>query len=746
MSAQPQREPIEKRFDAVVVGGGLAGISAAVEAARAGHKVCLVQDRPVLGGVSSSEMGMHVSGAEGGGFRYARTTGLVEELHLTERYRNPIPYGEAEVTPVWDIVLFEAVKEAGVDLLLNCTCTDVVMDGCDIKGVLCVQAGAEKQFLLYGKYFVDATGDGSVGYWAGAEWRYGREGKDEFGESLAPDEPDDKVLASTLLFRTRDMGRPVQFVPPPWAKVYPNEESLAYRDHKDPTKGYWWIEYGGTIDTIGDNQHIYEELLKRLFGVLDHIKNRGDHGADNLAIQWISSVPGKRESRRLVGHYMMHQKDVQEGTLFPDRVGFGGWPMDFHLSEGIDRPDPPAINWFLQQPYSIPLRSLISKNVGNLFMAGRDVSVTHVALMSTRVMGTCATMGQAVGAAISACLRHDKRPAEIVKDHVEEVQQTILRRDGYIIGVRNQDPKDLALKAKRISVSSESSLAILHADEWHPLDTDRSQIVPVGPHGCTSVRLFLRNRTECAQEVQLRYGPAKTIWDFEGPAVNTVSVRLAPRDTVWAEFPLGDRPLGEGLARFTLSACEGVYWGYTRREVLGTSATFRNPHYPEPEMEGRGVWNAFPKWRYLRGSYCMDFTPENKPYGAANLISGVTRPEAAANIWISDPRAPLPQYIELEFDQPKTIRCVHLTFDTNLTPRANDLQVPMPETVKDYIIQYVAGGRWTECLTVTGNYLRKRVHVFSPVTTDRLRVTILSTNGSPTARVYEIRVYEEEIY
>lgn len=751
MNARSDGRAIDMKFDALVIGGGLAGVCAAIEASRSGLNVGLVQDRPCLGGVSSSELGLYpwVGGAEIGGFRYSRESGILEELRLHERYYNsgvPQSCVTGQIDLLWDMVLLEKAKEAGVTVFLNCICTDVVMQNASlIESVLCFQRGTEKQFRMSARVFLDSTGDGSVAYWAGATWRYGREGRAEFQETLAPEKSDNQVLCSSLLFRARDAGEPAKFIAPPWAKVYASEEDLSYRDHKDVRRGYWWIEYGGTGDTIANDQHIYEELLKRLFGVWDHIKNRGHHGAGDMVLEWISALPAKRESRRIIGDHVLCQGDLEGAVLFDDRVAYGGWPMDFHLSEGIDSGDSPAINYFLQEPYSIPLRSLYSADIGNLFIAGRSASVTHVALMSTRVMGTCAMMGQAVGTAMAVCIKHNKTPRQVASEHIEEVQQNILRRDGHIIGVSNSDPDDLARQAV-VSASSEATLEILHPDEWHPLDTDRSQIVAIGPKTPDTIDIMLRNVSSCVKTVEIAIGAATDFWDHGAKPTNRVFVEIAPEDTGWLSVDVRGLLSAHELAKITVLANEDVFWGYSKSEIIGTSAAFRNPCYPHPELEGRGVWNAFPQWRFLRGSYCMRFSPMNTPYGPANVISGITRPENGSNIWISSPNSPLPQYVELEFPEEVTLRCIHLTFDTNLTPPIMMLRCPVAETVKDYAIQFETCNGWEECISITDNYQRKRVHTITPVTTKRIRVEIRSTHGCASARVYEIRAYEVEKY
>lgn len=733
-------------YDVIVVGGGMAGTCAAIEAARLGVKVALIQDRPILGGISSSEVGMVIGGAEIGGYRYARDSGILEELRLKEHFMNPFKHEDADIPATWDITLWEAVKTSGIELFLNCSCVDVAMKSEKvIDGVICYQQGTEKKVLLKGDFFIDATGDGTLAYMAGAEWRYGREARIEYDEDLAPIKADDKVLCSSLLFRSRDMGKPIRFSVPSFAKIYQKEEELIYRDHKNINKGYWWIEYGGSsYNTIGDNQIIYEELLKRLFGVWDHIKNRGEHNANYLVLEWISKIPGKRESRRIIGDYVMKQKDVQEGPLFEDRVAYGGWYIDFHNYEGMDSNDVSASSYYLQQPYSIPLRSLYSKNIENLFMAGRNISVTHVALMSTRVMGTCSTIGQAVGTAAAMCVNKKQSPRNIVKNNIAEIQQNILRHDGYIIGLANCDPSDLALHSD-VKASSEAFLEVLHPIDWHPLDTDRSLIVAVGKNDFKNLELLFRNRTSRIQKIQVGISTANNFWDFSDDNNRLLSAEISPDDTCWIAFSLKDFKFDSELIRINVLKNEAIEWGFSNKEVVGTSASYRNPKFPERILECRGVWSTLPRWKYLRGSYCIRFDPVNLPFNASNIINGFTRPEAWANIWISDPFKPLPQYIELSFKEEVKLRSIHITFDTNLTPTFESLTHPVPECVKDYEVQYLNGEIWHELIQVRNNYQRKRIHIFSQISTSKLRLIVSATNGCKSARVYEIRAYEDKV-
>ncbi|HEY8743846.1 MAG TPA: FAD-dependent oxidoreductase, partial [Chloroflexota bacterium] len=441
--------------DIVVAGGGAAGVPAALAAARHGAKVVLIQDRSVLGGNSSSEVRMHIVGADRHGHvSHAREGGIIEELRLEDAVWN-----QQRSNHMWDqLLLDKVVSEPNITLLLNSTVDGVRLAGAGhIAAVHVSRSSMEEALWITAALFLDCTGDGRLGVEAGAEYRMGREGRDEYGEDLAwVTEADHQTLGSSILFTARKHDRAMPFRAPRWARTYRTCEELPFRPHRDFEYGYWWIEWGGQLDTIADNDRIRHELTRITLGVWNHIKNSGWHPESaNWALEWVAAIPGKRESRRLVGPHVLTQGDLQAGTVFPDAVAYGGWAIDEHPPEGIDNPGKP----FIPTPvplYSIPLRSLYSRNIDNLFMAGRNISASHVAFASTRVMATCAVIGQAAGTAAALCAQQNLLPAEICGDHLTTLQQTLLRDDAYLLGVHNGDLADHARCAK-VTPSSELS-------------------------------------------------------------------------------------------------------------------------------------------------------------------------------------------------------------------------------------------------------------------------------------------------
>ena len=440
-------------YDLVVIGGGMAGVCAAISAARHGCRTALVHDRPVLGGNSSSEIRMHICGADWVHDGLARReTGILEELRLENLARNP-----QNSSSLWDLLLYEWVRrEAGLDLYLNSLALDhLPLNAARIEAVRVRQLASEREFVMKGRFFADCSGDGQIAAQALADFRRGREAAGEYGESLAGAAADKCSLGSSLMFMARDMGRPMPFVKPDWAHTFPTDESLAHRGHDQYRCGYWWIEWGGLLDTIADNEAIRDELLKIVLGVWDHIKNHGKHGAENWALEWMGFLPGKRESRRFLGDYVLSQPDLEAGRIFPDAVAYGGWPVDTHPAEGFRSRQEPCRQVAVPL-YSIPLRCLYSRNIANLFFAGRNISATHIAFASTRVMATCAVMGQAVGTAAAVCARRGWLPRQAAAEGIAEIQQRLLADDCYIPGQINSDAMDLARQAK---VSASGSAA-----------------------------------------------------------------------------------------------------------------------------------------------------------------------------------------------------------------------------------------------------------------------------------------------
>jgi len=404
-----------------VVGGGIAGLCAAIAAARHGAKTILVQDRPVLGGNASSEIRMWICSAHG---KDNRETGIVEELTLENFYQNPgLKY------PLWDSVLYEkAILEPNLTLLLNTSCLDAVTENNRIKSIKAWQSNAETWHDIKAAWFADCSGDSILAPLTGAEFMLGREAKADFNESIAPDIRDNKTMGMSCLFQIRETPGKTVFIPPVWAYRYPSDEDLPYKSH-GRNSNFWWIELGGDGDSLHDTDKYRDELLKIAYGVWDHMKNHGDHGVENWELEWIGFLPGKRESRRYVGKHIITQNDVETEGRFDDIVAYGGWTMDDHFPKGFYHDGPGTIHHPAPSPWGIPLRSLYSNNIENLVFAGRNISTTHAAMSSSRVMATCGIMGQAVGTAVAMALK-DNTTLEGLE--IPKLQQQLMDDDCYI--------------------------------------------------------------------------------------------------------------------------------------------------------------------------------------------------------------------------------------------------------------------------------------------------------------------------
>lgn len=449
----PDRERT-KNYDVLVIGGGAAGMCAAVAAARNGAKVGLLQDRPVLGGNASSEIRVHLNGVNHlkDGLP-ERETGIIEEILLHNRFQNP-----QESFPVWDHVLYDFItREPNIELYLNTSATKAEMEGEKIIGVHAWQMTTELEYTFHAKLFIDCSGDGLVAATAGALYRTGREASSEFNEKYAPKQADGWQMGSTVLLGSKNMGRPMPFEPPSFTIPYKPREPSLKRKLIPFVEGFWWVELGSEDDIIAEFEQTKHKLMGYAYGVWDYVKNSGKYPqAENFALDWVCSLPGKRESRRFIGDYILCEPDMLNYRDFPDAVAYGGWSLDEHNPGGIENLDQPASYFHdhFTQPYQIPFRCLYSKNVPNLLFAGRNISQTHIALSSSRIMATCALEGQAVGTAAALCLQKDLLPRELGQKYIGQLQEQLLRDDAFIPNRPAKDPNDLAGEAAQIFASS----------------------------------------------------------------------------------------------------------------------------------------------------------------------------------------------------------------------------------------------------------------------------------------------------
>lgn len=746
-------EVIHRSFDVIVVGGGISGTCAAISAARNGARTALVHERSTLGGNSSSEVRLYPE--DTCSFSpWIKESGILEEIASEERARNWEPYIEGIMNSQWDLVLYEwAKREKNLALFLNTTMREVVMkDGAHIQAIHAPQLGTEREFILAAPLFIDATGDGVLGYRAGADFHWGKEVRSAFGESMAPEEETTGLMGNTLFYRARDAGRPVPFTKPEWAAEFPTEADLTDRDHGHFECGYWWIEVGAPLHPIRNNEEIRDVALSQLLGVWDHIKNHCTHGdirerAKNYALEFIGFWPYKRESRRILGDYTLTEKDVRDPSVHGDDIAYGAWGIDIHVPGGIlerhvpPYPPPRTDENFQHRstiPYGIPLRSCYSRNVRNLFTVGRPIGASYVAFASSRVLPTGALVGQGVGAAAALCTKHECEPAALVKERSGELQQLLLRQDASIPGIENADADDLARRAQ-VTASSEAALAFPESQTFHPAQLGLGQLFPVSTSSLDSIDLLLQSTSTQPQRVTLSLRKVEHVWDLRpSPRISSATATIAPGHQGYVSFPLHARTRPGSLYFVSIDPNSEVAWalfsdvaGQPSQVPVGTTAADLPPGN---------------RWRPLTNgrSFVLRVSPEQHPYTAQNVVRGTNRPDLWTNVFLSDPAQSLPAWIELRFPSPVRFNQVQITFDTDTNRRVSLPLFRYPECVKHYEIAIAQSGGWKTVVTQDGNYSRRRVHHFDVVTTSRMRIHILETNGSPQARIYEVRVYNQQ--
>ncbi|HTL52545.1 MAG TPA: FAD-dependent oxidoreductase, partial [Planctomycetota bacterium] len=651
-----------------------------------------VQDRPVLGGNASSEVRLWVLGATshmGNNNRWAREGGVINEILMDAMRKN-----REGNSVIFDVILLDFVtKEPNITLLLNTACYEVVKANADrIERVRAFCSQNTTQYDIHAPLFCDASGDGVVGFLAGAAFRMGAESPEEFNEPLAPNRKDfGELLGHSMYFYTRDAGHPVAFHKPSFA-LDDITKIPRYKQFAADTQGcnLWWIEYGGRMDTVHDSEKIKWELWKVVYGVWHHIKNSGQFPeAANLTLEWVSMIPGKRESRRFEGDYMLRQGDIIHQKHHADAVALGGWSIDLHPSDGVYSEKSPSFHWHPRGIYGIPYRCLYSRNIENLFLAGRIISSSHVAFGSTRVIGTLSNAAQAVGNAAALCRRHGWLPRDIAAPERIGLLQTVLMKTGqHIPGFALQDSSDLA-RAARLHASSEFRLAVLpDGREKMELKEDQAMLLPLPAGPAPALQITVDAAAATTLQVELRTSNRPDNYTPDVALKNlSVALRAGADQTVTLDFGVAI-----DCARYVfvcLRKNEQVALHLSDHRLTGVLALRhrRNQTYdPKTGVESYEFWT--PMHRPAGKNWTLKVSPPIALFGADNVRNGIHRPTAGPNAWLAalDDARPT---LTLTWPVAQAIREVLVSFDVDYDHAAASVLVrhadgPMPYCIQQF--------------------------------------------------------------
>jgi hypothetical protein len=732
-----RRESLEADF--VVVGGGVAGTCAALAAAREGLKTILIQDRPVLGGNGSSEVRLWWLGATCHGNtnnRWAREPGIVNELMLENLYRNP------EGNPVLvDTVLLDAVhQQDNLTLLLNTAVDGVEKPDPDtIRSVTAFCPQNSTRYTIDAALFCDASGDGILGFMSGAAFRMGAEKPEEFGEPLAPDASFGELLGDSMYFYTKDTGRTVHYEPPSFAKKIQKEDirMLRYFNLHDQGCQLWWIESGGRLDTVHQTEQIKWDLWALLYGVWDYVKNSGEFpDASTLNLEWVGTIPGKRESRRFEGDAMLTQDDLVHARSQSDVVAFGGWAIDLHPADGSFSKLPSAIQYLTRRLYPIPYRCLYSRNIRNLFLGGRTMSASHVAFGSTRVMATLGQLGEVIGRAAALCLQEKTLPAKLP---VGAIQKNLLQAGFHLPGLETSDFNELLRQATVTASSTWAPTELPAGETWLPLEKATAQMLPLNAGPIPEVELELEadepttlqaewwraslegshTPDQClgTAEIQLASGPGTASVRIDADLPEAGYAFLILRENPQIKVRLSDQKAA-GLERLNHS-------GEQRK------GDCHGDHLPAD----KAGCEAFDLWfrerdQALHKNLALRLIRPLHGYGPENVKTPLYRPTILPNAWVAEPTDRTPELI-LTWDRPVTIRHLRIFLDPDWDHPLETVIKQHPKRIMPSLITsfevYAASGR--KVGSICNNHQAQIDFNWqeAPVETDRLIIRIQPT-------------------
>ncbi|SFC03007.1 FAD dependent oxidoreductase [Algibacter lectus] len=681
--------------DFVIVGGGTAGVCAAITAARNGTKTILVQDRPVLGGNASSEVRLWILGATshmGNNNRWAREGGVMDEILVENLYRNR--EGNAVI---FDTVLLEKVlAEPNITLLLNTSVYDVTKSGDHkIESVKAFNSQNSTEYNINAPLFCDASGDGIVAFKAGASFRMGAETKEEFGEAFAPKKSYGELLGHSMYFYSKETEKPVKYIPPAYAlkdiTTIPRYKAIGKDD-----KGcrFWWFEYGGRHDTIHETEEIKYELWKVIYGVWDYIKNSGTfEGVENMTLEWVATVPGKRESRRFEGLYMMTQQDVIEQRKFDDAIAFGGWAIDLHPADGVYSELSGCTQWHSKGIYDIPYRSFVSKDIDNLFLAGRIISATHVAFGSTRVMATTGFCAQAVGMAASMCIDKNLKPAEILENGGIKILQNELNKIGQSIpNVPILSTSNLVNQAKLTSSSTLSISEIPFNGNWFNLSISAAQMLPLKANKNYKVRVLVSAEEKTDLKVELRTSIKPE--NYTPEVILESQLFNLEQGEQYIDVEFSNTLENNQYGFITFLSNEKISVKTSDNRFTGVLSVFNgvnkavsnNGKQTPPDNIGVDTFEFWTPHRRPEGkNIAMEISPAIEAFEVENLSNGYVRPGKTVNAWVADINDEKPT-LKIEWDSEQELSEIKLFLDSDYDHPMESTLMGHPEDIVPFCL------------------------------------------------------------
>ena len=724
---------ITVKSELTVVGGGVAGITVALAAARCGMTVALVQDREVLGGNMSSEGQVgYGSGAINKSY-YARESGISDEIKMRLYDANPRFHIKEDYYLIDDTLLEMIMEEPNISLYLGCAVNSTKCENGIIKSVsgFCSRTG--KHYTFESPLFTDASGDGTVGFLSGAEFKMGRESKSEYGESLAPDASDMGCMGSCILFNVGKADHKVTFKKPAFAYDFEKDGILKYANRPEtgrelPTSfdgitGLWWLSYAGSGDTISESYDIDLELKKLVYGYWDYVKNSGKfENTDNYYLRWVAPFATKRESRRFIGDYVLTQNDVQNCIYHYDDISTGGWSVDCHDPKGVYGDGKTSLFGAVPKMYNIPYRITYSKNIKNLFLAGRIVSATHLAAGSLRVMQTLSAMGQAAGTAAYLCKKYGCFPRDISENYIEELQ-TILQYNGqYIIG--KTENCGLASKA-RINASSERRLESTFCDKEITFTYNVCLVIPTADGSIDSIELLIKNPTDEAVEipvimydslVKAEYNPQRLL-------KNTM-LTVPAQNSEWLKLDIDLSGIEGNKLYIVLNRDSRLILSGTQNHITG-APTF-------------GIWDK-ELWRNTFNLAFKNVLPDENLYGAKFVANGISRPCGIPNMWVAD--GVKGEKLVLSFEKAETVKELQIVFNPELYRDYFDPWEPVTQLVSDFTVRLVRDGKNIATKDVCDNYKPLARLYFENLIADKIEIEINANKGSSFAEVFAVKVF-----